>query len=386
MSDAEPSEEGGSKERLADLLIRVCSVVALLAYVPSAYLSWREGLWFILAVDSFAFLLVIFLALRPSLPYALKVGALLAISYCLGLALLFVTGPFGAGHLYVFFFVILAGLFGSVPQLVAANLLSVLGYACFVLVTARLHPAWVREVGPVVVVSANAALIGAVLSAAANFLVRRYAEAASAERRLRLLRESMLNEIDHRVKNNLQMITSLVSLRSRPELDPRAALEGIKGSLSAIALVYKLLDREEMPYSLGAKRFLDTLFERFRGIYPEMSFDFDWQGPELAVDSNVGIDLGLIVDEIVVNSVKHAFAEGAAGRIFLRASVEAGTRALSLTVGDEGPGTRGAAAEGKEGQGRKIIGALAKHLDARMRLETSPSFVYSFELVLPEPA
>jgi two-component sensor histidine kinase len=383
---SDPADEGGSKARLAELLIRVCAIVGGLAYVPSAYLSWREGLWFLLAADSLALLAIIGLALLPSLPYRLKVASILAMSYGLGAALLVATGPFGAGHLYLFCFVVLVGLFGNVRQLVAANLLCAASYALFAAYAASGRPAWAQGAGSVVVISANAAMIGILLSSAANYLIRRYAAAAIAERRLRRLRETMLREIDHRVKNNLQMISSLVSLRSKPGADPAEALEGIRESLSAIALVHQLLDREEARYSLKIGRYLKALFERLGSTYPGFAFEYRWTGPEIEADGDAGIDLGVMVNEIVVNSIKHAFPDGKGGRIFLEASAGQEAGRISLVVGDDGSGgSNGLAPAAGGGQGRKIIDALARHLGAEMSVDRSYGFVYRFEIPFPAP-
>jgi two-component sensor histidine kinase len=384
-ADADSSDEGGTKERLADLLIRFCAAVGGLAYVPSAYLAWREGLRLVLAADSIALLAILALAFLRSIPYRLKIASILAMSYFLGIVLLAAVGPFGAGHLYLFCFVVLAGLFGSVRRLAAANVLCAASYALFAAYAAIGRPPWAQGVESVIVISANAVLIGIVLSAAANYLVSRYAAAAAAERRLRRLRETMLQEIDHRVKNNIQMILSLVSLRSRSGADPAEALDRIEESLSAIALVHQLLDREEARYSLKAGRYLDALFSRFGSTYPGVSFEYGWEGPEIEVDSDAGVDLGMMINEIVVNSVNHAFGDGKGGRIFLRASSEAGTRKLSLVVGDDGRGASGGSEPaGVKGKGRKIIEALAKHIGAEMRVDSSEGFVYRFELSFPE--
>jgi two-component sensor histidine kinase len=384
-SDKDPTDEGGTKERLADLLIRVCAIVGGLAYVPSAYLAWRERLWLIFAADSLALLIILALALLPSIPYRLKISSILSMSYGLGVVLLAVVGPFGAGYLYLFCFVVLAGLFENLKRLAAANLLCAASYALFAFYAASGRPPWAQGVGSVIVISANALMIGAVLSAAANYLVGRYAATAAAERRLRRLRETMLREIDHRVKNNLQMLSSLVSLRSRPGADPATALTGIRESLSAIALVHQLLDREEAHYSLKAGRYLEALFSRFGSTYPGISFEYEWKGPEIEVDGDVGLDLGVMINEIVVNSIKHAFGDRPGGKIFLRASSEADARRVTLIVGDDGKGAKaGPAPAVGGGQGRKIIDALARHLGAETKVDDSDGFVYRFELRFPE--
>jgi two-component sensor histidine kinase len=388
-----PKDESGTKASLAELLIRVCAIIAVLAYFPSAYLSWREKLWVVLAADTAAFIYIVLLALLRALPYKLKVASIFAISYGLGVMLLLTTGPFGAGHLYLFCFVVLVGLFGGTRLLVAANLLCAASYGLYALFAERAHPAWAQGAASVLVISANAVMLGAVLSAAANYLVRRYSAAAAAERRLRQLRETMLREIDHRVKNNLQMISSLVSLRSRSGSDPAEALGDIRESLATISLVHQLLDRENVSYSLKAGRFLKALFDRFGSIYPDVAFEYEWKGSDIEVDSDIGIDLGVMINEIVANSIKHAFRaspEGRRGLVFLRAAAEEGTRKLSLVLGDDGGGLTddtGRAADGPSaqgGQGRKIIDALARHLDAEMSVDTSRGFVYHIELRFPE--
>jgi two-component sensor histidine kinase len=111
-----------------------------------------------------------------------------------------------------------------------------------------------------------------------------------------------------------------------------------------------------------------------------MAFEYEWKGHDIDVDGDVGIDLGMMVNEIVTNSVKHAYAGRGGGRVFLSA-VARGPRKLSLAVGDEGEG----GGTGEEGKGRKIIAALAKHLGASMSLDRSRGWVYRFELELPEP-
>jgi two-component sensor histidine kinase len=392
-SDLPPlQDEGKSRERLADLLIKICAILGGLAYLPSAYLSLRASQWLVLGVDTLAFLLFLLLAFKPSLPYKVKLGALLGASYALGIVLLAMLGPVGAGPIYLFCFVILAGLFGTAKVLVAANILVAASYAGAALAAALGLLGWAKGPGTVAVLGANAALIGAVLSAAAHNLISGYAATAAAEARLRRLREMMLREIDHRVKNNLQMITSLVSLRARSSADPAKSLQNIQDSLSAIVLVHQLLDREGSHYRLKVKRFLSALFERFGASYPELRFEFGWDGPEMEVDSQVGIDLGVMVNEIATNSIKHAFVGRRGGNIFLKVEAEGRSRVLSMLVGDDGaPEGGGAWPESPEGgsgqsagQGRQIVDALAKRFAAKMSLDRSKGFVYRFELSLPE--
>jgi two-component sensor histidine kinase len=86
----------------------------------------------------------------------------------------------------------------------------------------------------------------------------------------------MLREIEHRVKNNLQVIASLVSLRGGPGEDPARALQDIKETISAISVVHQLLYRRSSFFLVELSALLEKLTQRFRNIDRKIDFSLHW--------------------------------------------------------------------------------------------------------------
>ncbi len=373
------------RQRLLTILLRVIAVGSAVALVPSVYLAIRERVWLVLAADLAAALILLALNFLPGLTYRFKVSALVSLPYALGVVLIIYTGPFGAGHLYLFAFAFMAALFGGKASMIAANVLAILTHAAFAAASAAGLLPWGQGLGSVIVISSNFTFVSLALSFSASYLVNGYAAAAAEDRRMRAALEVVLHEIEHRVKNNLQVISSIVNLKSRPDVEPRQAIADIKASLSAIASVHQLLFRKDSVYLVRLRSLVDSLFERFKSLHRSVVFEATWSGEEAIMDSESAVDLGLLINEIVMNSVKHAFPAGGAGRVFIEAAFKADGRVLGLRIGDDGsgmpPDTGGAGPSG--GRGLKIIAALAKHLGATMEREDGPGCVYRISLVVP---
>ena len=366
------------------MLLRVITIGSVVALIPSVYLSIRERLWLVLVADLAAGLLLLALNFLPHSTYRFKVFTLVTLPYFLGVILIIYTGPFGAGHLYLFAFAFLAALFGGKASMIAANGLAILTHVAFAAASVAGLLPWGQGLGSIIVISSNFILVSVILSFSASYLVNGYAAAAAEDRRMRAALEIVLHEIEHRVKNNLQVISSIVNLKSRPDIDPGQAIADIKASLSAIASVHQLLYRKDSIYLVKLRALLDSLVERFRSLHRSVVFETSWAGDEAIMDSESAVDLGLLVNEIVMNSVKHAFPAGGAGRVFIEVNYKEDGRELSLRIGDDGAGstkTEGKA-ETSGGRGLKIIAALAKHLGAELEREEGLGCVYRLRFVI----
>jgi two-component sensor histidine kinase len=375
------------KAALITKLLRVTAAVSVVALVPSAYLAAKEALWAVFAADAAAFAAVLCLAFIPRLPYRIKAISFSLLTYALGVALLIYTGPFGAGELFIFGFVFLASLFGRARAMVFANALAILTHALFAVAAAAGMLPWDQGLDSVVVISVNFILVSVFLSVAANYLVAGLEAAYEKERGLKETLESMLREIEHRVKNNLQVISGLVNLRSKPGSDPARALADIRESLSAISVVHRLLYRRGSFSLVELKALLGSLFSRFRAAHEGIEFDFSWEGPEFEIDNDLATSMGLLVNEIVVNSIAHAFPHGRKGRIFLNADHDEAEETLFIVLGDDGAGMDQG---GPGGEGLGIIRALAGQLGAEMEIlhETGLRFQFRIDtarLIVPGP-
>ncbi len=372
------------RERLLARLLQIVAVVGVVAYLPSAYLSIKEGLWHVLAIDTAAFLYVVCLAVFKRLPFRLRILSLVFIAYSLGVVLIIFTGPFGAGHLFIFAFVFLASLFGGVREIILANALAVLTHLGFTAASALHLVRWPQGPESVIVISANFILISLVLSYSANYLIRGYSSTASREKGLREALEMLVKEIEHRVKNNLQVIASLVGLRGGPGEDPVRALEDIKETISAISVVHQLLYRRSAFYLVELSELLCSLTDRFRNLDRRINFSMEWKGAKVEIDGDRAISMGLLINEIIMNSVKHAFPRKEEGSVYVHVDYDSATRTMLLSIGDDGNGMTGDESAA-ERNGMKIIRALARQLEARMELTRVPSVSYLFRMKIEQP-
>ncbi len=200
-----------------------------------------------------------------------------------------------------------------------------------------------------------------------NITERKLAEAriAAALRE----KEVLLKEIYHRVKNNLQVVSSLLSMQSaKAGCEACALLAESAGRVRAMALVHELLYRspdlsvvELRDYFAGLLRSLAAAHDgSLRNVRVEPEVDSVRVGIETA------IPLGLVVNELVSNAYKHAFPGERGGRILLRLKALADGQ-LELEVADDGVGLpAGFQPEATESLGMQLVVSLTRQLAGRL--------------------
>ncbi len=99
------------KETILLNLFFAITVLGLVTYIPSVVLAVKEELWAVAIIDTLIYGGVLFIFFKPGLPFTLRAMAIPAISYILGMVLIFTLGPFGAGPVWLFFFPLITGLF-----------------------------------------------------------------------------------------------------------------------------------------------------------------------------------------------------------------------------------------------------------------------------------
>jgi two-component sensor histidine kinase len=235
--------------------------------------------------------------------------------------------------------------------------------------------------------SAELDVLGSSLDEMALRLAGRERERDEAEAALRASlaeKEILLKEIHHRVKNNFQIVSSLLNLQAGTMSDPEAieAFAASQNRIKSMALIHEKLYQSESLERIDFADYLRSMTEEiasaFSAVANRVKLELELERVELSIDS--AIPLGLILNEILTNSYKYAFADGRPGRILVRlACVEIdGARRVRIEAEDDGIGLEAAAA-GKAGLGRELIKGLAEQLRAELFVDGSRGTRYRLE-------
>lgn len=192
-----------------------------------------------------------------------------------------------------------------------------------------------------------------------------------AERGLRdSLREkdTLVMEVHHRVKNNLQVMVSLLGLQleqTGPESAP--ALRDSQERIRSMALIHEQLYQSPDVSRIDLAAYARTLTEGLVAVYANTSrVRVDVEADELWLGVDTAIPCGLILNELVSNALKYAFPDGRAGRVLVALSATSGeqdTRELTLTVRDDGVGLPESLDVGRSASlGLRLVHILAKQL------------------------
>jgi two-component sensor histidine kinase len=154
-------------------------------------------------------------------------------------------------------------------------------------------------------------------------------------------KEILLREIHHRVKNNLQIILSLLSLQSGylGEIKPHKVIQDIEGRVRSMALVHEKLYRSDNLAQIDLREYVvelvNHLFRMHRALAREISFNLEADYLFLSMDT--AVQCGLIINELVTNALTHAFPDGYHGEVRIEFALN-GAGWVNLSVADNGIG------------------------------------------------
>lgn len=197
----------------------------------------------------------------------------------------------------------------------------------------------------------------------------------------------LLGEVHHRVKNNLQVISSLLNLQARnTTLEVHQALLDSQNHVRSMALIHQLLyernDFSRIPVSVYVERLLHLLRDVGAGYNSRLRLSFRRDGDEAYLDLQASIPFGLILNELVVNACKHAFGPGEAGEVEIVMRFD---DALAITVRDAGRGLPPGVELGASSTlGFQLLPMLAEQLRGELSVESAPGQGCRFVLRVPE--
>jgi len=185
-------------------------------------------------------------------------------------------------------------------------------------------------------------------------------------------KELLLQEVHHRVKNNLQIISSLFSLEAEHTgEETRRILKRGQTRIRSISLVHEKLYRAADLSRIDLPGYIKSLATHLFHVYlvdaGKIRLETDFE--EVSLDINSAIPCGLILNELISNALKHAFPESRTGVIRIRLARVAGG-SVELEVSDDGVGIpESLDVRNPEGFGFQIINLLVGQLEARLSLD-----------------
>lgn len=197
-------------------------------------------------------------------------------------------------------------------------------------------------------------------------------------------REVLLQEVHHRVKNNLQVISSLINMQMRTLTEAASidALEECQNRVQSIALIHEKLyqskDYTRIPFVDYARDLARSVFHASGSSSQRIHLELDIEDVSLPVDK--AIPCGLVLNELVTNALKHGFRDGREGTIRIRLHRRHDGQ-LQLSVSDDGVGLP-ADIERPTSLGLQLVRTLASQLEGELHIETRAGA--HFQLTFPE--
>jgi PAS domain S-box-containing protein len=190
-------------------------------------------------------------------------------------------------------------------------------------------------------------------------------------------REVMLREINHRVKNNLQVIVSLLRLQASRSAKPevREAFDQACGRVSTITELHAALFDGAQIGTIDFGRYLHELCARLEsGTRGSHGADVGIQVDAVSgtIDLDRAVPLGLIVNELVTNAVKHGLVGD--GALTVRVSFERQDGRYRLSVRDDGRGVAGGIGALKEGLGMQLVHGFVRRIRGSLTIVAEPGF------------
>jgi two-component sensor histidine kinase len=189
-------------------------------------------------------------------------------------------------------------------------------------------------------------------------------------------KEILLAEVFHRVKNNLNVVTSLLNLKknSTDNDEVKEALEECRSRVFSMALVHQRIYSSDS-IGLNFKQYIENLvFDIGNSLGNDNEVSIQLEADEVILNLNNAIPCGLIVNEVITNAHKYARKENEILKIDIRLKRE--NEMIILTIQDNGPGISKDVLDSQNTLGFELINSLSDQLNGTSTFENSNGFKY----------
>jgi len=205
-------------------------------------------------------------------------------------------------------------------------------------------------------------------------------------------KDTLLKEVHHRVKNNLQTVSSLLSLQGRAISDAKtkSILKSSQNRVISMAMVHEMLymreDLSKIQYKTYVRELSEYLVKSLKGPNNKVTLNIDIPDIELGIDT--AIPLGLLINEAITNSLKYGIKDDHEGEIHIAIEQE-DEHSYVLEIGDNGAGYADSLNVKNSGSlGLKLIHNLARQLKGTITRDPSKkgtNYIVKFREIEPQP-
>lgn len=186
-------------------------------------------------------------------------------------------------------------------------------------------------------------------------------------------KDTQLRELQHRVKNNLQMITTLIRVEARRVRQPEAGagFDRLAGRVEALGLLYRALGDGPAQDAVDLGIYLSEIASAVMRAHAVEGIRLDLKVDTWPVSIDVAMPTGLVVNELLMNALKHAFAGGAGGTITLHCTT--GPHGCRVLIADDGIGLPEGTSWPRDGKmSALIVRSLVQNAKAHVEVRSEP--------------
>lgn len=181
-------------------------------------------------------------------------------------------------------------------------------------------------------------------------------------------KEALLKEVHHRVKNNLQVISSLLSMQSMNTDDEksRRMCQVSRDRVRTMALIHEKLYRSDNFSRINFTDYIHTLAQELMALYePPVPVSFVFSVEEVTLCMDHAVPCGLIVNELITNALKFAFTDSSRGSVYI--DLKRRGDSVELFIGDDGCGlSEGFSLHSADTLGLQLVSILTSQIEARV--------------------
>lgn len=192
-------------------------------------------------------------------------------------------------------------------------------------------------------------------------------------------KDFLMKELNHRVKNNLSMITSLINLKNA-EID--ADLSDIENQVRAILLIHEKLQQSDDVGKITLDAYMYELLETVFSSFPGRTVKITVSSDDIALETRKAVSLGLIINEIATNAMKHGFKNRENPEFSVKAELDNEDNCVITLSNNGAPFPEDVDLDNPETLGLRLVSALVEQLEGTVELqrETHPVFAIRFPM------